>query len=75
MLAAIVAFLIGITAIRPTMLKAARVAAAMQAAAEADRPALQAQLGALRTRATTANLAAAVLLAVATLTMAVARYL
>ncbi len=75
-LAAIVAFIIGVSIMRPTALKVMALSqAAMQAPEGAARDAQLAAIAPLRQRATATLRAVAVLLAVAVTTMAVARYL
>lgn len=73
--AAIVAFIIGMSFVRPSMKRAAELGqAAAQASAE-DKAKLGAQAQALRARANTAGNVVAVLLVTAAIAMAVARYL
>jgi len=75
MLASLIAFGIGITMVRPSMIKAATLSQSLATAAPADRESIAAQAQALRARAGTAGQAVAWLLAVAVITMAVGRYL
>jgi uncharacterized membrane protein len=75
-LLAIVGFGIGIGVMRPAMMRIGTLAgAAAQATAQAEREALMAQVSALRKRAASAGRLVAVLLALATALMGVARYL
>jgi hypothetical protein len=75
-LAAIVAFIIGVSIMRPTALKVMALSqAAMQAPEGAARDAQLAAIAPLRRRATVTLRVVAVLLAVTVTTMAVARYL
>jgi uncharacterized membrane protein len=74
-LAAILSFLLGIIVIRPAMTNAARLGAALAAAADdAARAALSAQTQALRQRGALASAVATVLIIVAAVAMAIARY-
>lgn len=75
MLASLVAFAIGITMVRPSMLKAATLGQALATATPADRDRIGAEIQALRARAASAGQAVAWLLGIAVITMAVARYL
>jgi uncharacterized membrane protein len=73
---AIVALGIGVGILRPTMMRIGRnVGQAAQATDPAQREALMAPLPALRSRSASAGRAVAVLLALATALMAIARYL
>jgi hypothetical protein len=73
---AIVAFGIGVGVLRPAMSRIGTLAAsAGQVADQAQREALMAQMAALRRRSTTAGRLVALLLALATALMGVARYL
>jgi uncharacterized membrane protein len=74
-LLAIVAFLMGIGVLRPTMMRITALAATVAQAPESDRPTLATELGTLRRRAQTAGQVVAWLLVFATTLMAVARYL
>jgi hypothetical protein len=75
-LLAIVGFGIGIGVLRPSMTRIGQLAAqATQAADAAQREALMAQVSGLRRRSVTAGRLVALLLAVATALMGVARYL
>ena len=75
MLASLVAFAIGITMVRPSMLKAAAIGQTLGTASPADRDRIGAEIQALRARAASAGQAVAWLLGIAVITMAVARYL
>lgn len=72
---AIVAFGIGITIVRPSMLKAAALGKAMASAADAEKPAMMAEAQAIRMRAGKAGQMVAWLLGTTAVTMAVARYI
>lgn len=73
---AIVAYLVGITLMRPSMLRAGALAQGMaQVSDETERGARQAQIQALRTRARRSGQVVATLLVLATAAMAVGRYL
>jgi hypothetical protein len=74
-LAAIVGFAIGITVLRPSVLRAAALGQAAAQAAPAERDMQLAQVQALRQRAAAAGSWVAALLTVAVLTMAAGRYL
>lgn len=71
---ALLAFLIGILVMRPTMMKVQQLATQAQAAPPEQRDALMAQIAPLRTRGTLYLRIVAVMLAVVVLSMAVARY-
>jgi len=72
---AIVAFILGIKVVRPSMLRAAKLAQEAGAAALAERDTRMAEVQALRSRAGKAGVAVAMLLALTVAAMAVARYL
>jgi hypothetical protein len=73
---AILAYLIGITVMRPSMLRAGALAQEMaQLADESERRTRQQQIQALRSRARTSGQVVATLLVLATAAMAVGRYL
>jgi hypothetical protein len=74
-IASLVAFIVGVTMVRPSMLKAGALAASLAEASPAEKEAKQATITALRSRATAAGRAVAALLIVAVITMAVARVL
>lgn len=71
---AIAAFVVGMTYTRPAMMKATELGQAAANASEADRPAIMAQVQALRVRGARGGRLVAWLLALAALTMAVGRY-
>ncbi|HXE57416.1 MAG TPA: hypothetical protein VNK43_05405 [Gemmatimonadales bacterium] len=74
--AAIAAFVIGMTVARPAMMRAGALAQRLAgAASEGERQAMAAELGRLRARGATSGRLVAALLLVATAAMAVARYL
>lgn len=72
--AAIIALVIGIIFVRPTMGKMAALGSQVAAAAPEERAAKGAELQALRARATTLHNVVTVLIAVAVLAMAIGRY-
>lgn len=73
---AILAYLIGITVMRPSMLRAGALAQRMaQVTDETERSARQQQVQALRSRARTSGVVVATLLVLSTAAMAVGRYL
>jgi hypothetical protein len=72
---AIVGFIIGISVLRPSMLRVLRIMASVPSAAPADRERLVAEAQRYRARGAAAGRVVAVLLLVATAAMAVARYL
>jgi uncharacterized membrane protein len=73
---AIIAFAVGITVVRPTMKKVGQLAgSAQQETDAAKRQVIMIEVAGLRRRAATAGWVVAVLLALATATMAVARYI
>lgn len=74
-LTAILAFLLGVSIVRPSMLKAVALSQAAAAGPAAERDARMAEAQALRIRAGKAGTAVALLLIVTTVAMAVARYL
>lgn len=73
-LAAIIAFVLGVTIVRPSMLRAAALTQAAGAAPPHERETKLAQAQALRTRGAQAGGIVALLLAIATGAMAVGRY-
>ena len=73
-LAAVIAFVLGIAIMRPSMLKAAALSQAAGAAAPEDRAAKLAQAAALRVRGAETAKFVAVLLIIAVAAMAVGRY-
>ena len=73
--AAIVAYVIGLTVMRPSMLAAMRIMQSLGGAAEAERAQGMAEAQRLRTRGRKAGLAVLWLLLLSTAAMAVARYL
>lgn len=73
--AALVAFTMGISIVRPSMLRAATLGKGMATASDADKPAMMAEAQAVRMRAGKAGQAVAWLLGTTTVTMSVARYL
>ncbi|MFN0182057.1 MAG: hypothetical protein ACKVZ0_24905 [Gemmatimonadales bacterium] len=75
MLASLLAFAIGITMMRPAMMKAATLGQTLATATPADRERIGAEIQALRARAGSAAKAVAWLLGIAVITMAVGRYL
>ena len=72
---AIAAFAIGVSVVRPSMLKAMALGPTVAQAPPAERDALTAQVQALRARAMGAGKAVAILLGLAASAMAVARYM
>jgi uncharacterized membrane protein len=70
----LVAFVIGLTVMRPSTLRVVALGQSLAQLPEAERPAVMAQIQRLRGRAATAGRVVAVLLMLAVLTMAVARY-
>ena len=72
---AIIAFLIGMTTVRPWMTKAGQLAQSAATASADDKARMMAEMGALRTRANKAGNIVAALLVIAATAMAVARYL
>ncbi len=74
-LLATIAFVIGMAVARPSMTKAVRLSQELQTASEGERPELVASIQRLRQRGATAGAAVAVLVLLALVTMAVARYL
>lgn len=75
MLTSLIAFVVGITMVRPSMVKVAALGQTLATAAPADRDRIGAEIQALRARAGGASQAVAWLLGIAVVTMAVARYL
>lgn len=75
MLSAIGALFVGLTRIRPSMLKVAALAPTIGAAPAADRDRIMAEVQELRGRAARGGRAVAWMLAIAVATMAVGRYL
>lgn len=75
MLASLLAFAIGLTLVRPRMMKAVALSQSLATAAPGDRDRIAAEAQALRARAGSAGLAVAWLLGIAVVTMAVGRYL
>lgn len=73
-LCAIVAFIIGMTITRPSMMKVTQLAPAIAAAPESERPAMMAKLQALRARGSKWARIIGVLLLLAATAMAVGRY-
>lgn len=73
--AAIVAFLIGVTTVRPAMMKSMKLAQSLASATPDQRAAAQAEIQKLRARGATLGRVVAALLLVALSLMAVARYL
>ena len=73
--AALAAFTIGISIVRPSMLRAAAIGKAMASAGDADKPAMIAEAQAVRMRAGKAGQVVAWLLGTTTVTMSIARYL
>lgn len=71
---AIVAFVIGVTVVRPSMLKAMALGPTVAQAPPAERDALMAQVQALRGKAMGAGKLVAILLGLAVAAMAIARY-
>lgn len=74
-LLAILAFIIGMSFARPAMVRSGQIAARMASASDAERPGMQAEMQRLRARGQSASLAVLVLLILAAVGMAVARYL
>jgi len=72
---AVLAFIIGVSVVRPSMLRAAALAEAAASAPAAEREARMAEAQALRARGGTAGRAVAVLLIITVAAMAVARHL
>ena len=72
--AAILAFLIGITVVRPSMMKMMKLGQSLPSAPPDQRPAIQAQMQKLRARGETLGKVVATLLFIALALMAVARY-
>jgi hypothetical protein len=75
LIVSVVALTVGLGVLRPSILRAAALSQSAAQAAPADKDGLLARAQALRARAMTAGNVVAVLLVVATLTMAVGRYL
>ena len=75
MLASLVAFAVGITVARPSMIKAGDLAQSIGSAAPADRDRIMKEAQALRVRAAAGGVVVAWLLGATTIVMAVARYL
>ena len=73
-LLAIVAFVIGVTVVRPSMLKAMALSPTVAQASPAERDALMARVQALRGKAMGAGKVVAILLGLAVAAMAIARY-
>lgn len=73
-LAGILAFIVGVSMVRPAMKKAMRLTQSVSSAAAETREGIIAEAGAQRARAAAAGKVVAWLLAGATVTMAVARY-
>lgn len=72
---AVLAFLLGIGIVRPSILKAARLSQAAASQSGAEQQGTLADAQALRARAGKAGMAVALLLVISVMTMAVARYL
>ena len=73
-LAAIIALVIGLITVRPSMIKAMKLGQAAASAPPAEQQKMQAEAGALRARAGKANLWIALLLLITVIAMAVGRY-
>lgn len=73
--AAIVALVIGLIAVRPSMIKAMKLGMAAASAPPADQQRMQAEAGALRAKAGKANVVIAFLLLITVVAMAIGRYL
>ena len=71
----IVAFILGVAIVRPAVMRAMAMMQEMPSVPEADRPAKMAEVQRLRAKGQLFNRIVAVMLLVAVLTMAVARYL
>jgi uncharacterized membrane protein len=74
-LSAIVAFIIGIAVVRPSMMRSMALAQAAAAAAETERPALIASATALRMRGARLSTLVAYLLLFTTIAMSIGRYI
>lgn len=72
---AIVGFVVGLTLVRPAMVKAAQLAAAQATAPESERASMGAEIGRLRRRGAIGNTLVAYAVFLAAAGMAVARYL
>lgn len=75
MLAAVLAYILGVFVVRPALYRMLALGGEMAQASPGDRPAIEQQMVAARTRLITIGSVAAVLLLVAVSAMAVARYL
>lgn len=75
MVAALVAFLIGLFAIHPAMTRMAKLGAQMMAATPEERPAYQAQMESTRARMIAFGMVGMLFIVIAVLAMATARYL
>lgn len=73
-LCAVIAYAIGMTIMRPAMMKAMALGPAIAAASEAERPVLMAQAAALRLRGFRASQIVSLFLVVTTVCMAIGRY-
>ena len=71
---AILAFIIGMAVMRPSMMKAMALAQSAAGASEAERPALMSQAAALRARGAAAARIVAILLVITTIAMSIGRY-
>jgi hypothetical protein len=71
---AVIGFAIGMTIMRPAMIKATAMGPTIAAASEAERPALMAKAAALRMRGFRSSQVVTLFLVVATLCMAIGRY-
>lgn len=74
-LAALIAFVLGVAVMRPSMMRSMALAQAAASAPEAERPALIATATALRMRAARVSTVLTVLLLFTTITMSIARYI
>jgi uncharacterized membrane protein len=72
---AIVAFLFGLMVVRPLMMKSMALGQQMAGADAAQRAKLEAEMGALRKRGATANMIVLIMLLLAAIGMATARYM
>jgi uncharacterized membrane protein len=75
MLAAVIAYLLGVFVVRPTLYRMLALGGQMAQALPSERPAIEQQMHAVRGRLVTVGSVTAVILVVAVLSMAVARYL
>jgi uncharacterized membrane protein len=75
MLAAVLAYILGVFVVRPALYRMLALGGQMAQAVPSDRPAIEQQMAATRSRLITVGGVAAVLLLVAVSAMAVARYL